>query len=85
VVLGGMGSMIGSVVAAAILTSLPVLMQFLAEFRMIIYALLLIIVMIFVPRGLFGTYDFSLSRLLEKLIRFFKGENAKKGGGGSGK
>ncbi|MCL2842556.1 MAG: branched-chain amino acid ABC transporter permease [Oscillospiraceae bacterium] len=69
VVLGGMGSMAGSVIAAAILTSLPVVMQPLAQYRMIIYALLLILVMIFKPSGLLGTYDFSLSRVIERLVR----------------
>ena len=68
VVLGGMGSMAGSVIAAAILTSLPLLMQPLNRYRMIIYALMLVLVMIFKPSGLLGTYDFSLSRILEKTI-----------------
>ena len=84
VVLGGMGSMIGSVVAAAILTSLPLFMAALNQYRMVIFAVLLIIVMIFKPSGLFGNYDFSLSRLLEKLIgRIAAGRAAKtsKGGG----
>ena len=84
VVLGGMGSMIGSVVAAAVLTSLPLFMAALNEYRMVIFALLLIIVMIFKPSGLFGNYDFSLSRLLEKLINFIATVFAvkqKKGGG----
>ena len=80
VVLGGMGSMAGSVVAAAVLTSLPLLMQALAQYRMVIYALMLIMVMIFKPTGLLGTYDFSLSRLLEKLINRFRA--GKKQGGG---
>ena len=91
VVLGGMGSMVGSVLAAAILTSFPLMMQGLpplihglpswmqwlapvaqwsADNRLIVYAALLIIVMIFKPRGLLGNYDFSLSRILEKLIRY---------------
>jgi len=63
VVLGGMGSMMGSIIGAAVLTSLPLLMQELNEYRLIIYAMLLILVMIFKPSGLMGTYDFSLSRL----------------------
>jgi len=66
VVLGGMGSMMGSVIGAVVLTSLPLLMQELNEFRLIIYALLLILVMIFKPSGLMGTYDFSLSHLIGK-------------------
>lgn len=66
VVLGGMGSMIGSIIAATILTALPLLLQSFNTYRMVIYSLLLIIVMIFKPSGLMGMYDFSLSRLLEK-------------------
>ena len=80
VVLGGMGSMVGSVIAATILVSLPVVMQFLAEYRMVIYALILIFVMLFKPSGLFGNYDFSLSRILEKLIRRLRAGSAVKGG-----
>jgi len=67
VVLGGMGSMLGSVIAASILTALPLVLQSLNEYRLIIYALILIIVMIFKPSGLMGTYDFSLSHVLEKV------------------
>ncbi|HHU22156.1 MAG TPA: branched-chain amino acid ABC transporter permease [Clostridiales bacterium] len=67
VVLGGMGSMIGSVIAATVLTSLPLVLQVFSKYRMIIYSLMLIIVMIFKPSGLMGTYDFSLRNLLEKL------------------
>jgi len=68
VVLGGMGSMIGSVIAATVLTSLPLVLQVFSKYRMIIYSLLLILMMIFKPSGLMGTYDFSLRRLLEKLL-----------------
>ena len=82
VVLGGMGSMAGSVIAATILTSLPLLMQALNQYRMIIYALMLIIVMIFKPSGLMGTYDFSLSRILEKLLSRILAGRRKKGGEG---
>jgi len=84
VVLGGMGSMAGSVIAAAILTSLPVLMQFMNQYRMVIYALLLIIVMIFKPTGLLGNYDFSLSRILEKIVRRRRSGKAEKGGADHG-
>ncbi|MCL2579695.1 MAG: branched-chain amino acid ABC transporter permease [Oscillospiraceae bacterium] len=69
VVLGGLGSMMGSVIAASILTFLPFVLQPLNEYRMIIYSLLLIIVMIFKPSGLMGNYDFSLSRIIEKVVR----------------
>jgi len=84
VVLGGMGSMVGSIIAAAVLTSLPLVMQGLNEYRLIIYALILIAVMIFKPSGLMGTYDFSLSFVLEKfggrILRGKKGAAPEEGG-----
>lgn len=66
VVLGGMGSMIGSVISATVLTAVPEFLRAFDQYRMVAYSLLLIIVMIFKPTGLMGTYDFSLSRLLGK-------------------
>jgi len=54
VVLGGMGSITGVVAAAAILTVLPELFREFSEYRMIVYALALIIVMILRPQGLLG-------------------------------
>lgn len=68
VVLGGMGSMIGSVLSAGVLTTLPQLLLAFDKYRMVVYSLVLIIVMIFKPTGLMGDYDFSLSRILEKLF-----------------
>ena len=68
VVLGGMGSMLGSVVSATVLTAIPELLRAFSEYRMLVYSILLIIVMIFKPSGLFGQYDFSLSRVIEKLV-----------------
>jgi branched-chain amino acid transport system permease protein len=53
VILGGMGSTQGSI-AAIILTFLPELLRDIQQYRMIIYALLLIIMMILRPQGLFG-------------------------------
>ena len=68
VVLGGMGSMIGSVVSAVVLTAVPEILRAFSEYRMILYSLLLISVMIFKPSGLMGQFDFSLSRMLERLF-----------------
>jgi len=88
VVLGGMGSMMGSVIAAAFLTSLPLVMQGLNEYRLIIYALILIVVMVFKPSGLMGKYDFSLSFVLERfggrIIRRKKDSAPKEGGPNDG-
>jgi branched-chain amino acid transport system permease protein len=68
VVLGGMGSMLGSVASATVLTILPEALRQFADYRMVVYSLLLILIMIFKPGGLLGSYDFSMSRTLEHLI-----------------
>jgi branched-chain amino acid transport system permease protein len=59
VVLGGMGSITGSVIAAVILTILPELLRSVREYRMVIYSLLLIILMIARPQGIFGTREIT--------------------------
>jgi len=59
VVLGGLGSLTGSVFAAILLTILTTWLQQFVEIRMIIYALLLIIIMIFRPQGLMGNTEIT--------------------------
>ena len=54
VVLGGSGSITGVVVAAAVLTYLPEQLRFFAEWRMVIYSLALILMMLLRPEGLLG-------------------------------
>jgi branched-chain amino acid transport system permease protein len=57
VVLGGMGSITGSTIAAAVLTLLPEYLRGLAQLRMVIYSVALIVLMLVRPRGLFGTTE----------------------------
>jgi branched-chain amino acid transport system permease protein len=59
VILGGMGNTPGVILAAILLTVLPEVLRPVAEYRMIIYALLLIVLMLVRPRGLL---NFSLKR-----------------------
>ena len=94
VVLGGMGSMTGSVLAAvamyllnyeikngAWVSALPSFVQSLFQFPMLIYALVLLVVIIFRPRGILGTYEFSLDRLLfDGRLAGKKKAKARKGG-----
>src|SRR5882757_3405818 len=54
VILGGMGNTLGVILAAILLTLLPELLRPIAEYRMIIYSLLLIVLMILRPQGLFN-------------------------------
>ncbi len=63
VVLGGMGSLSGSVLAAIVLTLMPELLRPVKDYRMVIYSLLLIILLITRPQGLLGTRELSLSAL----------------------
>lgn len=63
VVLGGMGSVTGSVLAAVVLTLLPEMLRAVKDWRMVIYALMLIVLMITRPHGLMGTREFSWSFL----------------------
>lgn len=78
VVLGGMGSMLGSVIGATVLTFISELLRSVGDARMVVYALLLVVMMIFRPKGLLGTYDFSMSRVLEKGLAYLKGERVLK-------
>ena len=78
VVLGGMGSMLGSILSAITLTALPEALRAFEDYRMVAYSLVLVLVMIFKPTGLMGQYDFSLSRILEKILNL--GKKSKKEG-----
>ena len=68
VVLGGMGSMLGSILSATVLTILPEATRSFDSYRMVVYSLVLVLMMIFRPGGLLGSYDFSLSRIVEKAM-----------------
>ncbi len=72
VVLGGMGSITGSIIASIVLVTLPEVLRGLAEFRLVIYSLLLIIMMLFRPSGLLGTREFSMLSTWESLERLWK-------------
>ncbi len=57
VVLGGLGSISGAAIAAVIVTLLPEYMRFLQDYRMVIWSLALILMMIFRPQGLLGVRE----------------------------
>ncbi|MGE5613759.1 MAG: branched-chain amino acid ABC transporter permease [Bacillota bacterium] len=70
VVLGGLGSISGSILAAVLLAIISTLLQSFAEIRMVLYALLLVIIMIFRPQGLMGSREISL-KVFGKLNNLF--------------
>jgi branched-chain amino acid transport system permease protein len=67
VVLGGMGSMTGAILAAYVLTYLQEMLRFLQDYRLLIYPLILILVMLFRPKGLLGMKEFSFVELFDRI------------------
>ena len=82
VVLGGMGSMTGSILAAYVLTYLQEFLRFLQDYRLLIYPVILIIFMLFRPKGLLGMKEFSFIGFINKICivipRFFKKKTGEK-------
>ena len=76
-VLGGMGSITGSILAAFTLTYLQEFLRFLREYRLLIYPFILIFVMLFRPQGLLGMKELSFVSIWEKLTAKRTGKNAK--------
>lgn len=75
VVLGGMGSITGSILAAIVLTILPEMLRDFSEYRMVIYSLSLVMLMIFRPKGLMGTLE--ITDVYKNIKKKFKGKNIK--------
>ena len=69
VVMGGLGSMTGSIAGALVVTFLSAALASFPNARMIIYALALILLMFYRPQGLFGYVEVTAMRPLR---RFFK-------------
>lgn len=70
VVLGGMGSITGSVIAAFVLTYLQEFLRFMQNYRLLVYPVILILVMLFRPQGLMGMKEFSFIKAWEGLPSF---------------
>ncbi|MBT3586282.1 MAG: branched-chain amino acid ABC transporter permease [Halobacteriovoraceae bacterium] len=73
IILGGLGSITGSVVGAIVLTILPELLRFFGEtisqWRMVIYSILLIVLMLWRPAGIFGKHEMQVPGFLLKLFK----------------
>ena len=64
VVLGGLGSITGSVIATVVLTILPEALRGFAQYRMVLYSAMLIAIMLFRPSGLMGTRELDVRQVL---------------------
>ncbi len=86
VVLGGVGSLTGSIFSAVIMyvlnyqikngawvSALPGFLQGVFTYPMLVYALVLVVIIIFRPKGIFGSYEFSLTGLASSLAAKLRG------------
>lgn len=78
VVLGGIGNIRGSIIAAALLTVLPELLRAFNDYRMLIYAIVLILVMLV-------THNPHFKRFVDAVLSKLRGRQAEEGEGGAQK
>lgn len=67
VFVGGVNSMTGAAVAALLLTGLPEALRFASEWRIAAYCVIVLLIINFRPRGIFGEYEISFSKMLRAL------------------
>ena len=74
VVLGGMGSITGSIAGAFVVTFISAALAAWPEFRMIIYALALILLMFYRPQGLFGYMELTNMKPIKQVLDKISGK-----------
>ncbi|MGI4792175.1 MAG: branched-chain amino acid ABC transporter permease [Janthinobacterium lividum] len=67
VVLGGLGSISGVAIAAVLLTVLPEALRGIDQYRLVAYSLLLIVLMLTRPQGIFGREELSRAWLMGQI------------------
>jgi branched-chain amino acid transport system permease protein len=73
VIIGGLGSIYGSFLGAAILTMLPEFLRVFRDFDIVIYGLMLILITMYMPKGLIG----GLEALIKIITNKIKGSTAR--------
>jgi branched-chain amino acid transport system permease protein len=74
VVIGGMGSLTGSILGALVVTLLPELFRGFANYRMFFYGIAVVAIIILKPDGLLGYKEFSPTGIVRtcRSVRFIK-------------
>ena len=80
VIIGGLGSITGSIVGTFFLTFLPEIFREFSDWRMVIYGAAVIAVMAFRPQGLLGGIEFSIRGIIKKIQGIGSKEKAMEGG-----
>jgi branched-chain amino acid transport system permease protein len=81
-ILGGLGSLPGSILGAVILTIVPQVLQAVWEYRMLLNGILMVVLMVWRPEGILGSPAAGASvrkRFRRLLIPRFGGKNKKEG------
>lgn len=84
-IIGGLGSITGSVIGALLLTVLPELLRFVADWRMVIYGAAVVILIIVRPKGIAGGKEFKDFFFIVWIRRLFNKIFTKKDPGNGGK
>jgi branched-chain amino acid transport system permease protein len=66
---GGAASISGSIVSASVLTAIPEFLRFLATWRIVIYGILLVVLMLLRPEGLYGGKEFKFLKIKKKPLQ----------------
>ena len=74
-VIGGLGSLTGSVLGAILVTVLPEVFRSMANYRMLLYGIAVVLVIMFKPTGLYGYKEFSLKRTIAWFKNLGKGKD----------
>ena len=82
VIFGGMGSIKGMLLGAAVLVSFPEVLRFVAVYRFVVYGLILIVMMVFRTDGILGGPS-KRPYVFPRYLKLEKGEVAKDGAAGS--
>ena len=85
---GGSGSLTGSIVGATLLTILPEFLRFLADWRLAVYAVILVVVMLYSSEGICGGKELPFLRIRRKALYeapLFGGKSGKSSGTGAQK
>ncbi len=79
VVFGGLGSITGALLSALLLTLLNEKLREVSQFRYLVYAVILIVLMIFRPEGVFGKKELTIPRFVRK-VRTIKNRTLNRNG-----
>ncbi|QSX09216.1 branched-chain amino acid ABC transporter permease [Alkalibacter rhizosphaerae] len=66
---GGLNSLTGAIFSSLALGSLPELLRFASSWRLVIYAVIVLLILNFRPTGIFGEYELNLKTLKKDLLR----------------